>query len=81
MMEGILARWALAIQEYDFHIVYHKGQHNNNTDALSWKAHRSLGVALPAAMEDVQQSQQNDATIQEIRKALLKSSRCPQDGK
>ena len=85
-MEGLLVRWALAIQEFDFRIVYRKGQHNNNADAISRKAHRSLGVtaasvALPAAMEDVQQSQQNDATIQEICKALLRSPRCPQDGK
>ena len=43
-MEGLLARWALAIQEYDFHIVYHKGQQNNNSNALSRKAHRSLDV-------------------------------------
>ena len=45
----------LVIQEYDFHIVYRKGQHNNSADALSWKAHRSLdvtaaSVALQAAM-------------------------------
>ena len=78
-MEGLLARWALAIQEYDFHIVYRKGQHNNNADALSQKAHRPLdvtaaSVALPAAMEDIRQSQQSNATILEIRKALLKSS-------
>ena len=81
-MEGLLARWALVIQEYDFHIVYRKGQHNNSADAQSWKAHRSLditaaSVALQAAMEDIRQSQKNDAIIQEICKAFLKSSRYP----
>ena len=34
-MEGLLARWALAIQEYDFTISYRKGCQNNNADALS----------------------------------------------
>ena len=34
-MEGLLARWALAIQEYDFTISYWKGFQNNNADALS----------------------------------------------
>ena len=34
-MEGLLARWALAIQEYNFTISYRKGCQNNNADALS----------------------------------------------
>ena len=60
--------------DYNFDIVYHKGQHNNNAYALSQKAHRSLdvtaaSVALPAAIVDVRQSQQNDATIQKIHNA------------
>ena len=34
-MEGLLARWALAAQEYDFAITYRKGSENSNADALS----------------------------------------------
>jgi len=34
-MEGLLCRWALALQEYDFKIVYRKGTLNANADALS----------------------------------------------
>ena len=34
-MEGLLCRWALALQEYDFKIVYWKGTLNTNADALS----------------------------------------------
>ena len=34
-MEGMLCRWALAMQEYDFQIVHRKGSLNTNADALS----------------------------------------------
>ena len=34
-MDGMLARWALAMQEYDFQIVYRKGDLNGNADVLS----------------------------------------------
>ena len=34
-MEGLLCRWALALQEYDFIIQYCKGSQNSNGDALS----------------------------------------------
>ena len=34
-MEGMLCRWALAIQEHDFEIIYRKGSLNANADALS----------------------------------------------
>ena len=35
-MEGMLCCCALAIPEYDFQIVYHKGTLNANADGLSW---------------------------------------------
>ena len=34
-MEGLLCWWALALQEYDFHVEYKKGSSNSNADALS----------------------------------------------
>ncbi len=34
-MEGLLCRWALALQEFDFDIVYREGSLNSNADALS----------------------------------------------
>ena len=33
--EGMLARWALALQEFDFSILYKPGVQNANADALS----------------------------------------------
>ena len=34
-MEGMLCRWALVMQEYDYRIMYRKGALNGNADALS----------------------------------------------
>ncbi|GFQ81336.1 hypothetical protein TNCT_304311 [Trichonephila clavata] len=30
-----LARWALALQRYELHIIYRKGKNHDNADALS----------------------------------------------
>ena len=34
-MEGLLCHWALAIQKYDFHILYRKDSLNSNADTIS----------------------------------------------
>ena len=34
-MKGLLARWALAMQEFDFAIMYRKGVEHGNADALT----------------------------------------------
>ena len=34
-MEGLLCRWALALQDYSFTVVYRKGALNANGDSLS----------------------------------------------
>ena len=54
-MEGLLARWALAIQEYDFTIRYRKGGQNNNADALS---------RLPQPEGDIVNALQTSTTLQ-----------------
>ncbi|KFD67001.1 hypothetical protein M514_20867 [Trichuris suis] len=48
-MEGRLARWAIALQEFDFTIKYRKGLNNGNADALS----RLNSVPLIAAVTAV----------------------------
>ena len=44
-MEGLLCRWALALQEYDFTIKYRKGSLNANADALSRCIHPETSLA------------------------------------
>ena len=80
-MEGLLCRWALAMEEYNFQIVYRKGTLNGNADALSRRPH---SISAPVAMTsttkqitDVQQAQQNDSVFNQIYYALLHSTGKP----
>ena len=50
-MEGLLARWALAIQEYDYIIAYRKGLENGNADALSRKDYQDLDHTTAATTQ------------------------------
>ena len=50
-MEGLLCHWALAMEEYNFNIVYRKGSLNGNADASAsyygtarFKLHRRTRV-------------------------------------
>ena len=82
-MEGLLCRWSLAIQEYDFTITYRKGSLNANADALS----RCVPPEdLSAAMQlDTHQSkeslitaQQRDPVVKVISEALHRSQTRPE---
>ena len=81
-MEGLLARWALAIQEYDFSIVYRKGCLNGNADALSQRApttrHQSAATTCVSHFsEDLLQHQQADLVLRQLHEALSHSSTRP----
>ena len=69
-MEGLLCRWTLAIQEYDFQIEYKKGSQNGNADALS----RHSVVAITYAgqpLDDMRKAQRDDPTTSMIYGTLL----------
>ena len=81
-MEGLLARWALAIQEYDFTITYRKGLDNGNADALSRKEYSALEyiaatTQLPFLTEDLRQQQLTDPVISQIHSALTQHKSTP----
>jgi len=72
-MEELLCRWASAMQEYSFQIVYLKGSLNANADALS-----RYSSSQPVAMTSVQQltnqlkdAQQSDPVCQQIYQTLM----------
>ena len=81
-MEGLLARWALAFQEYDFTIAYHKGTENQNADALSRQFDQqddhSAAIAISCqSIEDLKLHQSQDQVICQLYDALLHCSTSP----
>lgn len=80
-MEGLLYRWALALQEYDFKIVYRKGTLNANADALSRLGTDTCALMLATSHfsnSQLRQAQQEDGVISKVRNARLQSSVVPQ---
>ena len=71
-MEGMLCRWALAMQEYSFRVVYRKGSSNANGDALSCipSLPFSAAFALPHfSTTDLLTAQGSDKIIVEVVRA------------
>ena len=78
-MEGLLAQWALAIQEYEFTIHYRRGHENGNADALSRKVYpytQSIAATsqIPVLAESLHEQQLTDPVIQELHSALAQTS-------
>ena len=77
-MEGMLQRWAIAIQEFDFDVLYRKGALNTNADALSRREQPITKVAAltmaSISFYQLRESQQSDPTITQIYNTLMASS-------
>ena len=74
-MEGLLCRWALSMQEFDFNIEYRKGSANGNADALS-RCHGEFSIAvtlLDTGQADIHRAQQQDKHIAKIYEQLRMS--------
>ena len=74
-MEGLLARWALAIQEYEFTIHYRRGHENGNADALSRKIYPDVQSTAATSQtfnltQALRQQQLSDPIIQQLYTAL-----------
>ena len=81
-MEGLLARWALATQEYEFNIQYKRGKDNGNADALSRKTYPDTQMVAatsqtPVLNEILCQQQATDPVIQQLYTALFHSNNKP----
>lgn len=66
-MEGMLCRWALALQEY---LTYCKGSHNGNTDALSCLDVNPAAISLAQTTNAKKEIWQNDPVIKSVYDAL-----------
>ena len=75
-MEGLLCRWALAMQEHSFDIVYRKGTENTNADSLSRNPvsdSQVVGITTSQSItDDIQRAQLNDLVIKQIHDTLPK---------
>ena len=76
-MEGLLCRWALAIQKFSFEIVYRKGIANGNANALSRRepemetSHAAMTTVYAGfTPEELKKAQKQDDTIQQLYTAL-----------
>ena len=80
-MEGLLARWALALQEFDFSIVYRKGCLNSNADALSRRVsitgNHSAATSCSLPNDNLLKEQQADPVLGQLRDALSHSPSAP----
>ena len=81
-MEGLLCRWSLAIQEYDFTMLYRKGSLNTNADALSRCVNpeavsASTQIQTRHTKEELITAQQNDPVVRELSQALHQNSAKP----
>lgn len=76
-MEGMLCRWALALQEFDFNISYKPGSQNVSADALSRRSSTvvpdnclaTLVLSQPSR-EEICAAQLQDATINQLYQLL-----------
>ena len=80
-MEGMLCRWALALQEFDFTISYKPGSQNVSADALSRctlapDSCSATFIPPQASREEIRSAQQQDPTI-ELHQLLAESRTAP----
>ena len=84
-MEGLLCKWSLSLQEFDFNIEYRKGALNTNADTLSRcheKGTRQQNIAaalINSGDADLQKAQQQDQHIAKIYDHFVSSSNQPSD--
>ena len=66
-MEGLLCRWALCLQEYDFSIMYRKGTQNQNADVLS-----RLDTKVPKSYPTATTTLQPSSFLAQLKEAQMK---------
>ena len=82
-MQGMLCRWALALQEYDFKIEYKPGSQNANADALSRRAPNTTEQITEFAatylkngssQDELRSAQQQDVVTSQLYQLLSTST-------
>ena len=78
-MEGMLCRWALAMQEFSFDISYRKGSLNGNADALSRRidsgeVDTAAVTTTEVSLAEIRAAQQGDEVIGKIYRSLYRTA-------
>ena len=79
-MQGLLRRWTLAIEEYDYNIIYRNVSLNTNADAISHchPPHTVTTVVLPQlSLANIRQAQYANSTVSHVLHARLTSTTVP----
>ena len=75
-MEGMLCRWALALQEFDFKVSYRPGSRNGNANALSRVSVGATSVETSVAHHDqLKADQQQDPIVSALYQALVSGNK------
>lgn len=76
-LDGMLGRWALAIQEFDFKMNHISGKDNILADAVTRQLVNAIEAESYFSNEDLLEAQRNDLVLSQVHDSLLAGEHSP----